>query len=133
MQTVATTVLVVDDEPALVNLARMTLEAGGYEVLTAFSGHQALELCSDQKDRVDLLLTDMNMPRMNGAELACSLAELLPGLPVVFMTGDHTATPKLETLVKHGPFSDCRIIRKPFTPAQLLEEVNHLIPARLTN
>jgi two-component system, cell cycle sensor histidine kinase and response regulator CckA len=133
MQTAATTVLVVDDEPALVNLAKMTLEAGGYEVLTAFSGHQAIELCSDQKDRVDLLLTDMNMPRMNGAELACSLAELLPGLPVVFMTGDHTATPQLEMLVRHGPFSDCRIIRKPFTPAQLLEEVNHLIPARLSN
>ena len=133
MQTPPTTVLVVDDEPAMADLAKMTLEAGGYEVLTAFSGRQALELCADQKDRVDLLLTDMNMPRMNGAELACSLLELLPGLPVVFMTGDHTATPKLEMLVRHGPFSDCRIMRKPFTPAQLLEEVNHLIPARLSN
>ncbi len=133
MQTLATTVLVVDDEPALANLAKITLEAGGYEVLTASDGRQALELCADLKDRVDLLLTDMNMPRMNGAELACSLVELLPGLPVVFMTGDHTATPKLEMLVRHGPFSDCRIIRKPFTPAQLLEEVNHLIPARLSN
>jgi two-component system cell cycle sensor histidine kinase/response regulator CckA len=133
MQTPPTTVLVVDDEPAMVDLAKITLEAGGYEVLTAFNGRQALELCVNQKDRVDLLLTDMNMPRMNGAELACSLVELLPGLPVVFMTGDHTATPKLEMLVRHGPFSDCRIIRKPFTPAQLLEEVNHLIPARLSN
>lgn len=133
MQTSATTVLVVDDEPALVTLAKITLEAGGYEVLTAFSGRQALNLYGDQKDRIDLLLTDMNMPQMNGAELACFLVELLPGLPVVFMTGDHTATPKLEMLVRHGPFSDCRIIRKPFTPAQLLEEVNHLIPARLSN
>jgi len=133
MQTPAATILVVDDEPALVDLARMTLEAGGYEVLTALDGRQALELCADQKDRVDLLLTDMNMPRMNGAELACSVAALRPGLPVVFMTGDHTATPRLEMLVKHGPFSGCRIIRKPFSPAQLLEEVNHLIPARLSN
>jgi two-component system, cell cycle sensor histidine kinase and response regulator CckA len=133
MPTLATTVLVVDDEPALVNLAKMALEAGGYEVLTAFNGRQALEVYANQKDRIDLLLTDMNMPRMNGAELACSLVELLPGLPVVFMTGDHTATPKLEILVRHGPFSDCRIIRKPFTPAQLLEEVAHLIAARLSN
>ena len=133
MQTLATTVLVVDDEPAMVNLAKITLEAGGYEVLTASNGRQALELCAAQKDCVDLLLTDMNMPQMNGAELACSLVELVPGLPVVFMTGDHTATPKLEMLVRHGPFSDCRIIRKPFTPGQLLEEVNHLIPARLSD
>jgi len=133
METSAATVLVVDDEPELVNLAKMTLEAGGYEVLTASNGREALELCINQKNRIDLLLTDINMPQMNGAELACYAGDLLPGLPVVFMTGGYTATPRLEMLVRHGPFSDCRIVRKPFTPAQLLEEVNHLIPAGLSN
>jgi len=72
MPTVSATVLVVDDEPALVYLAKMALEAGGYEVLAAFSGPQAIQLCRDQKDRIDLLLTDINMPRMNGASWLAS-------------------------------------------------------------
>ena len=133
MPTVSATVLVVDDEPALVYLAKMALEAGGYEVLAAFSGPQAIQLCRDQKDRIDLLLTDINMPRMNGAELACFVVELLPDLPVMFMTGGYTAKPELEMLVRQGPFSDCKVIRKPFTPTQLLDEVKHIVPARPSN
>ena len=131
MQSLSAIVLVVDDEPALINLVKMTLEAGGYEVLTASSGLQALEQYGNPNDRIDLLLTDIHMPRMNGAELACCLVELLPGLPVMFMTGSPTAMPEPEMLVRHGPFSECKVIRKPFSPTQLLDEVRRLIPARL--
>jgi CheY-like chemotaxis protein len=127
------TILLVDDEPALLSLVKRALEAGGYEVLAAHNGLQALELCGDRKNHIDLLLTDINMPRMNGAELACSLAELMPDLPVMFMTGGRTGAPELEMLLQDGPFGDCRLIRKPFTPAELLQEVTRLIPARLSS
>jgi CheY-like chemotaxis protein len=70
---------------------------------------------------------------MNGAELACFVVELLPDLPVMFMTGSPTPTPELEMLVRQGPFSDCRVIRKPFSPTQLLDEVKHIVRARPSN
>ncbi|MCU1274574.1 MAG: multi-sensor hybrid histidine kinase [Bryobacterales bacterium] len=114
------TILVVDDEPALVELVKFILEEAGYSVLSACDGKQAIDLCMHYEYSIDLLLTDINMPRMSGVELASRFSDLLPHVPVIFMTGYRTNNPGVEILVREGPFSECKIIRKPFTAPELL-------------
>src|SRR4029077_16565204 len=96
------TILVVDDEPALVELVRFMLEEAGYCVLSASDGHQALDFCKHYEYSIDLRLTDINMPRMSGVELASRLSQLMPHVPVIFMTGHRTNSPSVETLVREG-------------------------------
>jgi len=124
------TILVVDDEPALVELARFMLEEAGYSVLPACDGRQALDLCKHYEYSIDLLLTDINMPQMSGVELASRFSELLPHVPVIFMTGYRTNSPSVETLLSEGPFSECKIIRKPFTAPELLSGVTSVFQER---
>ena len=120
-------ILVVDDERPLLNLIKLVLESGGYEVLTASSGREALDVGYDH-ETIDLLLTDIHMPQMTGPELACRMSERLPALPVIFVSGNQAGTPGAEMLLREGPFADCRVIRKPFTPNQLLDEVHQVLP-----
>jgi two-component system cell cycle sensor histidine kinase/response regulator CckA len=121
------TILVVDDEPAIVDLVKLTLESAGYPVLSACDGQQALALIEARSRSIDLLLTDINMPNISGLELACRVSETAPGVPVIFMTGCPADAPHTEFLRREGPFSDCTVIRKPFTPPQLLGEVNDVL------
>jgi CheY-like chemotaxis protein len=82
------TVLVVDDEPAVRDLAASVLALAGYHVLTAESGHVALDMWHAYGDSIDLLLTDIVMPQgMSGPQLAVTLLADAPGLPVVFTSG----------------------------------------------
>jgi len=119
------TILVVDDEPAVLNLVKLILEAAGYAVMAACDGRQALALCENRNYTIDLLLTDINMPDIGGLKLACQVSEIVPDLPVIFMTGRRPDSPSIELLRSEGPFSDCEVISKPFTSHELLEEVSH--------
>jgi two-component system cell cycle sensor histidine kinase/response regulator CckA len=124
------TILVVDDEPALVQLVKFILEGAGYSVLSACDGRQAIDLCMHYEYSIDLLLTDINMPRMSGVELASRFSDLLPHVPVIFMTGYRTDSPGVEILVREGPFSECKLIRKPFTAPELLSGVTSVFQER---
>ena len=124
------TILVVDDEPALVELVKFILEEAGYSVLSACDGKQAIDLCMHYEFSIDLLLSDINMPGMSGVELASRFSELLPHVPVIFMTGYHTNSPGVEILVREGPFSECKLIRKPFTAPELLCGVSSVFQER---
>ncbi len=106
------------------------LEEAGYSVLPACDGHQALDFCKHYEYSINLLLTDINMPRMSGVELASRFSELLPHVPVIFMTGGRTNNPGVEILVREGPFSECKIIRKPFTAPELLCGVTSVFQER---
>ena len=117
------TILVVDDEPAVLNLVKFILEAAGYAVLAACNGQQALAVCENRNHTIDLLLTDINMPDISGPELACQRSEIVPHLLVIFMTGCGADSQGIEFLRREGPFSDCEVIGKPFTSPQLLSEV----------
>src|ERR1700694_868443 len=97
-------ILVVDDEPAVLNLVKLILKTARYAVLTACSGQQALAFAENQKRSIDLLLTDINMPQISGLELACRVSEIVPHLPVIFMTGCREDSPSTELLMKGGPF-----------------------------
>jgi len=125
------TILVVDDEPAVINLVKLILEAAGYSVLAACNGQQALALFENQSHSIDLLLTDISMPGISGLELACRVSETVPQLPVIFMSGCHAESPHIDFLRREGPFSDCKVIRKPFTPTQLLGEITGPLSAAL--
>ena len=79
------TILVVEDEPVLRDMANMILQECGYKVLEAASGHEALSVWERHRDSIQLLLTDMVMPEgMTGKELAEKLTRAKPDLKVVF-------------------------------------------------
>jgi two-component system cell cycle sensor histidine kinase/response regulator CckA len=115
------TLLIVDDDPFILETASMMLELAGYEILRADSGHAALRLCAEPHDPIDLLLTDIEMPLMNGPELAARLFKLIPHLAIVFMTAHHGQL----RLPNQNAFGGYGIIRKPFTAAQLRQEMAH--------
>ncbi len=81
------TVLVVDDEMVICQLQQQVLLSLGYEVVLCSSGPQALETFQQEGVRIDLVLTDMTMPGMSGAELARRIKQLSPATPVVLCTG----------------------------------------------
>ncbi|EKD34843.1 MAG: two-component protein, sensory box histidine kinase/response regulatory protein [uncultured bacterium] len=80
-------VLVVEDEEAILRLCRVTLEKQGYQVLTANTPNQAIALAEKHPGAIDLLLTDMIMPEMNGRDLANQLVAIYPKLKCLFMSG----------------------------------------------
>ncbi|MBN2527686.1 MAG: response regulator [Deltaproteobacteria bacterium] len=81
------TLLVVDDEPVLVDICRKLLTSMGYKVLATMDVNEALDILQDENIQIDALLTDQTMPQMKGAELASRAMKLRPGLPVVLCTG----------------------------------------------
>ncbi|MCC7184598.1 MAG: response regulator [Acidobacteria bacterium] len=95
-----TTILVVEDQEAVRRLLAERLAMAGYRVLDAVDGVAALAV-ADTEPVIDLLLTDVVMPNMNGRALAERLRQLRPGLPVVFMTG-HSNDPEFERAVQEG-------------------------------
>jgi two-component system cell cycle sensor histidine kinase/response regulator CckA len=112
------TVLVVDDEPAVRAIAARILERGGFRVLQAADGADALKLI-DRHGPPQLVLTDLMMPGMGGAELLRRLRELWPELPIMFMSG--YSAEELDRQGAVSPKGD--LIQKPFTPDALLAGV----------
>jgi two-component system, cell cycle sensor histidine kinase and response regulator CckA len=117
------TVLVVDDEPTVLNLCRRMLEVGGYEVLTAGGGNEALRLLRSNAQRIDLALVDVIMPAMNGIELANLLRQARPGLRILLMSG---FGPK-EIARVAGDAQPYRIIWKPFKTDSLLRMIENAL------
>jgi two-component system cell cycle sensor histidine kinase/response regulator CckA len=112
------TVLLVEDEPAVRAIAARSLERGGFRVLQASGGAAALKIM-DGHEQPDLVLTDLMMPGVGGAELARRLRERWPRLPILFMSGY-----SVEDLRREGAIGLERgIIQKPFTPDGLVKRV----------
>lgn len=80
-------VLVADDEALVRNLVTILLQRDGYDVLSAADGQEGLELSRQYPGVIDLLITDVNMPRLNGADLCAHLLEERPGIKVLIMSG----------------------------------------------
>ncbi|MBW3535308.1 MAG: response regulator, partial [Gemmatimonadetes bacterium] len=113
------TILVAEDEPSVRDVVRRVLERSGYRVVTAADGVEALELERGGEESFDLLLTDVVMPGMNGLELADRIAQTLPGLPVLFMSG-YNESEALRARTREDPGI---FLAKPFSPDELLERV----------
>jgi DNA-binding response OmpR family regulator len=80
-------ILVADDEPLIRNLVTLLLQDAGYLVISAADGHEGLELSRQYPGKIDLVVTDVNMPRMNGTDLCGHLREERPGIGILVMSG----------------------------------------------
>jgi PAS domain S-box-containing protein len=117
------TILVVEDDAAILRLAHRILGAAGYTVLTARNGGEALLLLERHVGPVDLMLTDVVMPEMGGPELAERLARSHPEMKVLFSSG-YTD----DTVLRHGVLaSTAHFIAKPYSPAGLTHRVREVL------
>jgi two-component system, cell cycle sensor histidine kinase and response regulator CckA len=118
-------VLVVDDEEPIREVARATLEGYGYRVLTAANGAEARKLFEERRDEIDLILTDMAMPVMGGAELIAVVKATDPSQRIVAMSGmmDQTQSDEIEAA------GVAILMPKPFTAEKLLKAVDQGLKA----
>jgi two-component system cell cycle sensor histidine kinase/response regulator CckA len=117
------TVLLVEDEAGVRQLARTALEQNGYTVLEAAEGSEALDLVTRHPGPIDLLLTDVVMPHMTGPELASRLAVSRPGVKVLFMSG-YNEDVALRQRLSGEPAA---FLPKPFSPTMLAGTVRRLL------
>ena len=117
------TVLVVEDEPAILAMTRLILEREGYEVLTAEDGPSGLALF--QSNVVDAVVLDVNIPGLNGWDVLAELRRLRPGARVILSTGSGIDD-VLETEPAELPTA---VLPKPFLPADLVEVVARVLAA----
>lgn len=117
------TILVVEDEGAILRLTGKILKSAGYRVLTAKTPSQALQLAEQYRAAIGLLLSDIIMPEMNGKDLAEEVRQLIPGLKCLFMSG-YADTVLNE---KGGVPSDTPFLRKPFSAEELTRKVHAML------
>ncbi len=118
--TLMKTILLVEDEDVLRELLRELLEFKGYRVLEARNGQDAIMVSDEHKGAIDLLLTDVVMPKMSGNDLAEALRKDCPLLKIIFMSG-YTGDQSLTLLETMGS-RDVGFLQKPFR-MKLLEEM----------
>jgi two-component system cell cycle sensor histidine kinase/response regulator CckA len=117
------TILVVDDEPVIRKLVKLVLEEEGFEVLNAESGPDAIHVSESHRGGIDLVLSDITMPGMDGPTMARQLLATDPSLPVVFVSGsgDHMVSDENRNFP---------ILSKPFSLAALLRTVRSSLRSR---
>jgi len=112
------TILLVDDNVDIRELARRFLEAAGYTVATAADGEEGLRFYQEHQSSIGLLLTDVIMPNIDGLELADRVLRIDSQLPVLFMSGDGW-----------NAHRGWECLAKPFHPAELVEKVGRVLKA----
>jgi two-component system, cell cycle sensor histidine kinase and response regulator CckA len=120
------TVLVVEDEAAMREVTRRILARNGYHVVAAASGHEALNMLASQLEHIDVLLTDVVMPHMQGKELADKISVLQPAARVVFMSGYTQGLLGAQGVLEPG----VHLIEKPFSEATLLTKLHEILSAQ---
>jgi two-component system, cell cycle response regulator CpdR len=118
--------LIVDDEDAMRTLVARAIAMDGHEIVTAADGAEALEILSNGQNAFDLLLTDIQMPVMDGIALALTAARDLPDLTILLMTGFADQRERASGLnaIAHD------VITKPFSVADIRSEVADALAAR---
>ena len=121
------TILVAEDEEGVRSLTREVLEKYGYTVLEAANGEEALVVAERHLGSVDLLLSDVVMPRMGGPELAQALLLRRPSVKILYMSA-YTEHP----MVRRGVVdAGVAFLQKPFTPTVLVSRIRELLEAAL--
>ncbi|SEM22781.1 PAS domain S-box-containing protein [Syntrophus gentianae] len=117
------TILLVEDEPTILYLAKLMLESFGYRVLAASTPGEAIQMAKEHADEINLLMVDVVMPEMNGPDLAKYLLSLYPGLRCLFMSG-YTAN-----IIAHRGVLDegVSFIQKPFSMQALAAKVREAL------
>jgi len=117
------TILVVDDEPAVLGLITDILRPRGYRMLSAHDPALALELCKQYSGPIHLLITDVLMPHMNGRELASQALVYRKEMRVIFISGYENGV----LTEGSGLNDDIAFLQKPFKPATLLQTVGRVL------
>jgi two-component system, cell cycle sensor histidine kinase and response regulator CckA len=120
-------ILVAEDEVLVRNIVCMLLNHEGYQVLSAADGQEALDLAREYHGEIDLLLTDIKMPRMDGVSLAKQIIQERPGIRVLLMSGE--VSDEIREKNVRLPF-----LRKPFIPSVFRDRVRDVLsgpPAQL--
>jgi two-component system cell cycle sensor histidine kinase/response regulator CckA len=116
-------VLLVDDEPQIRKLlAHVLMKAGGYHVLTAASGEDALDLSRNRSERIDILITDIEMGEISGIQLYTQLAKERPRTAVLFVSA--------EADVFRESYPDWPFLNKPFVPKEFLTKLQEVHSAQ---
>jgi CheY-like chemotaxis protein len=119
-------VLLVEDEPSVLRMTTLMLQQLGYRVLAAAAPEEALRLAQSHPGEIQLLVTDVIMPEMNGKDLAAKLLPLYPRLKSLFMSG-YTA----DVIAHHGVLSrGVHFIEKPFSRDSLAAKVRAALEKR---
>jgi two-component system cell cycle sensor histidine kinase/response regulator CckA len=117
------TVLLAEDEPAVCDLVRAILSSRGYTVLSARLPQEAERIAETHQGKIDLLLTDVIMPGMSGAELSKRIARRIPGIKLLFMSGYID-----DSVVRQGiGENETAFLQKPFTPVSLAKKVREVL------
>lgn len=119
------TILVVDDEELIVDFIKLTLKFSRYKVLSALNAKDAMDICRAYDGPVDMALLDISLHGSSGPDLGRSLREMLPGLPIVYMTGFAD-----EDLDRFGVDSTSGLLLKPFVARQVMDKVREVLSAR---
>jgi signal transduction histidine kinase len=117
------TLLVAEDEDLVRDLVRTVLTARGYKVLEARDGQESVEIGTSHEGTIDLLLTDMTMPKMDGRDLAKRMEELRPGIKILYMSGYQEDAGNGD----REPHPSAAFIRKPFRPDALSQKVREVL------
>lgn len=120
------TILVLDDEADVRKMVAAMLTSNGYKVLTAENGDNAIKAFKKSKQPIDLLLLDVVSPGMSGPMVADRIAELQPGLRVLFMSGYGSTNVVQRYVVEKG----YALLTKPFTEPQLAKKVREVLEAQ---
>ena len=115
------TVLVVEDEPAMLDLVKDMFQRLGYVVLGSNTPSNALQIAKEHKGNIQLLMTDVVMPEMNGLELAEKIKAIRPGIKCLFMSG-YTAN-----AFSQQDISNIQLLQKPFTKYDLAIKVREVM------
>ena len=118
------TILVVEDGDAVRDLVCLMLVQNGYRVLEARDGHHALRVCETRPEPIQLVLTDLVMPNMQGADLAERLRRACPNLRILLMSG-YTDEPVVLRLGRDS----VAFLPKPFTSVELVKKVRQVLDA----
>ena len=113
-------ILVADDEPLIRNLVTLLMQHEGYFVISAADGHEGLELSRKYPGTIDLVITDFEMPRMNGTDLCGHLVEERPGIKVLVMSGKD-----ISEIVRHN--ANLPFLPKPFDGQTLKARVRAIL------
>jgi CheY-like chemotaxis protein len=117
------TILVVDDEASVCNIAKQTLEMFGYHVLTAADGAKAVALCTQYRGRIQLMVTDMAMPIMDGAATIRAVRELDPKIRIIAASGNSVETSGTDTTYIRAN----AVLQKPYTAERLLKLIRQVL------
>jgi two-component system cell cycle sensor histidine kinase/response regulator CckA len=117
------TVLLIDDEEMVINISGMMLKKLGYQVLKAHNGHEGIQLFETNKSKIDLIISDFEMPKMNGKEVLDKLRKIDPQIKVMLSSG--ALTDEDEKEVMNEGFNG--FIKKPYNMNTLISKMAEVV------